>query len=64
MIQQMINKGEFFFFIFSVIYFLNFLLPFLYKLTQEEPEPIKMTDGEKLYLFISVSYIISFIYYV
>lgn len=58
----MATKAEIFFFVYSVIYFLNFLIPFLFKLREEEPEPIKMTDGEKLNLFVSISYVIMFLY--
>ena len=50
-----------FFFVLSIIYTLRFFLEFVIKLTQENPEQMKLTKVEDTLLLISLSFIITYI---
>lgn len=57
----MMYKIEIFLLVSSLIYCLKFLSEFLLKFTDENPEPIKVSVIEKIFLLVAVSYIITFI---
>ena len=50
-----------FFFVLSIIYTLRFFLEFVIKLTQENPEQMKLNKVEDTLLLISLSFIITYI---
>jgi hypothetical protein len=50
-----------FFFVLSIVYSLRIIVEFGMKLTQEEPEPMKLTKLEEALQVISISYIITYI---
>lgn len=57
----MINEIKLFLFVLSIIYGLRFIIEFVIKLFQENPEPINIKETEKVFLYISTSYIITYI---
>jgi hypothetical protein len=50
-----------FFFVLSIVYSLRIIVEFSMKLTQENPEPMKLTKLEQTLQIISLSYIITYI---
>ena len=52
---------ELFFFVLSILYSLHFVVEFVLRLTQEDPEPMKLTKLELLSQLVSLSYIITYI---
>jgi hypothetical protein len=50
-----------FLFVLSIIYSLRIVVEFGMKLTQETPEPLKLTKVEQALQIISLSYIITYI---
>jgi len=50
-----------FLFVLSIIYTLRFLVEFVIRLTQENPEPMVMSKIEQTVQIISLSYIITYI---
>ena len=50
-----------FFFVLSIVYSLRIIVEFGMKLTQENPEPMKLTKLEQALQIISLSYIITYI---
>ena len=50
-----------FLFVLSIIYTLRFVLEFVIKLTQDNPEPLVMSKLEQTVQIISLSYIITYI---
>ncbi len=50
-----------FFFVLSIVYSLRIIVEFGMKLTQEEPEPMKLTKLEEALQIVSLSYIITYI---
>jgi uncharacterized membrane protein SirB2 len=57
----MMEQIKLFFFVLSIIYTLRFFLEFVIKLTQENPEQMKLNKVEDTLLLISLSYIITYI---
>jgi uncharacterized membrane protein SirB2 len=57
----MMEQIKLFFFVLSIIYTLRFFLEFVIKLTQENPEQMKLTKVEDTLLLISLSFIITYI---
>lgn len=50
-----------FLFVLSIVYSLRIIVEFSMKLTQENPEPMKLTKLEQTLQIISLSYIITYI---
>jgi hypothetical protein len=50
-----------FFFVLSIMYSLRIIVEFGMKLTQEDPEPMKLTKLEEALQVVSLSYIITYI---
>jgi hypothetical protein len=46
--------------ILSVLYTLHFVVAFVIRLTQEEPEPMTITKLEQMSYLVSLSYIITY----
>jgi len=57
----MMEQIKLFFFVLSIIYTLRFFLEFVIKLTQENPEQMKLNKVEDTLLLISLSFIITYI---
>ncbi len=57
----MMEQIKLFFFVLSIIYTLRFFLEFVVKLTQENPERMKLSKIEDTLLLISLSFIITYI---
>jgi hypothetical protein len=57
----MMEQIKLFFFVLSIIYTLRFFLEFVLKLTQENPEEMKLTKVDEGLLLVSLSYIITYI---
>jgi hypothetical protein len=56
---MMINEIKMFFLVLSFVYSLRFILEFIIKLIQEEPVPMKINKVNEVFLYLSVSYIIT-----
>ena len=50
-----------FLFVLSIVYTIRIIVEFSIKLTQENPEPMKLTKFEQALQIISLSYIITYI---
>jgi hypothetical protein len=57
----MINEIKLFLFVLSIVYELKFIIQFLYQLTRENPEELKLKEWEKTILYFTNSYIITYI---
>jgi len=57
----MIEQIKLFLFVMSIIYTLRFVVEFVVRLTQENPEPMTMSKVEQIFQIISLSYIITYI---
>jgi hypothetical protein len=57
----MINEIKLFLFVLSITYNLRFIVEFVIKLTQENPEPMKITSTEKVFVYFALSYIITYL---
>ena len=51
---MMMQQIKLFFFVLGILYLTKFLLEFIVKLFQENPEPIKITNVEKKVLIIAI----------
>lgn len=56
----MLMEIKLFLFVLSIIFQLKFIVEFLLKFTQETPTPIKINEIEKIFLYISSSYTITY----
>ena len=56
---MMINEIKVFLLVLSVVYTLRFILEFIIKLFQEEPVPMKLNKVNEVFLYLSLSYIIT-----
>jgi hypothetical protein len=56
---MMINEIKIFFLILSVVFTLRFIVEFIVKLYQEEPVPMKINKINEIFLYLSLSYIIT-----
>jgi hypothetical protein len=56
---MMINEIKIFFLILSVVFSLRFVFEFIVKLLQEEPVPMKISKVNEVFLYLSLSYIIT-----
>jgi hypothetical protein len=58
---KMIEQIKLFLFVMSIIYTLRFVVEFVVRLTQENPEPMTMSKLDQVFQIISLSYIITYI---
>jgi|694.fasta_scaffold39382_12 hypothetical protein len=56
---MIINEIKIFFLVLSFVYSLRFILEFIIKLIQEEPVPMKINKVNEIFLYLSLSYIIT-----
>ena len=56
----MMEQIKTFLFVLSLIYTLRFIFEFIFKLTQENPEPLVIKEIEKVFLYLSSSFIITY----
>lgn len=56
----MMEQIKTFLFVLSLIYTLRFIFEFVFKLTQENPEPLVIKEIEKIFLYLSSSFIITY----
>jgi hypothetical protein len=57
----MISEIKLFLFVLSIVFELRFVLTFIYQLTRETPEELKISEVEKTLLYFSTAYIITYI---
>ena len=57
----MMQQIKLFFFVLGILYLTKFLLEFIVKLFQENPEPMKLSNVEQIVLLVACSYIITYI---
>jgi len=58
---MMMQQIKLFFFVLGILYLTKFLLEFIVKLFQENPEPMKLSNVEQIILLVASSYIITHI---
>ena len=58
---MMMQQIKLFFFVLGILYLTKFLLEFIVKLFQENPEPMKLSNVEQIILLVAFSYIITYI---
>ena len=58
---MMKQQIKLFLFVLSIVYSLRIIVEFLIKLTEENPEPMKLSKLEQSLQLISLSYIITYI---
>ena len=56
----MMQQIKLFLFVLSILYTLRFLVEFVIRITQENPEPMEYTKIEKTFSLFAVSYIITY----
>jgi hypothetical protein len=56
---MMISEIKIFLLILSVVFTLRFIVEFIVKLYQEEPVPMKINKTNEIFLYLSLSYIIT-----
>jgi hypothetical protein len=57
----MINEIKLFLFILSIVFELKFITEMVVKFFQEDPEPLVIKEIEKLFLYLTTAYIITYI---
>jgi hypothetical protein len=57
----MINEIKLFLFVLCLVFELKFVFQFLYQLTRENPEPLKIKEMDKTLLYFTTAYIITYI---
>lgn len=57
----MMQEIKLFLFVLSIIYSIRIVVEFVIKLTQENPEPMKLSKVEQAIQVIALSYIITYI---
>jgi hypothetical protein len=57
----MLNNVFLFFMVLSTIFFSKFIIEFLINLFSEEPSMIKISKTDQIFLYLSISYIITFL---
>jgi hypothetical protein len=57
----MMEQIKLFLFVLSILYTLRFVVEFVIRLTQENPEPMTVSKLDQLFQLISLSYIITYI---
>ena len=58
---MMMQQIKLFFFVLGILYLTKFLLEFIVKLFQENPEPMSLTKIEQIIQLVALSYIITYI---
>jgi hypothetical protein len=56
----MIEQIKLFVFVLSFVYTLKFIFEFIIKLFQSEPVPMAVTKVNEVFLYLSISYIITY----
>lgn len=57
----MMEQIKLFLFVLSIVYTLRFIVEFALKLiTQDNPEPMRISNVNQIFLYFSISYIITF----
>jgi hypothetical protein len=57
----MIQEIKLFLFVLSIVYSIRIVVEFVFKLTQENPEPMKLSKLEQTVQVFALSYIITYI---
>jgi hypothetical protein len=57
----MINEIKLFLFVLSIVYELKFVAEFIFRLTIENPTPLEVKEIEKIFLYFSIAYTITYI---
>jgi hypothetical protein len=57
----MISEIKLFLFVLSMVFELRFISTFIYQLTRETPEELKISEVEKTLLYFATAYIITYI---
>ena len=57
----MIKQIETFLLVLSLVYLLRFAIEFLLKLRDENPKPIEITKVNQVFIYLAISYVITFI---
>lgn len=57
----MIKIVSIFFFVFSIIFLLRYVIEFFIMLRDENPKPITINKVTEIFIYISVAYIITFL---
>lgn len=57
----MIHKIELFLFILSCVYSLKFVIEFIARFTEKDPQPMVIDKTNQVFLYMAISYIITFI---
>jgi hypothetical protein len=58
---MILKEINLFLFILSSLFSIKFLIEFLVRLREENPEPISVNKNEQVLLYFAISYIITFI---
>jgi len=57
----MIEQIKLFLFILSLVFTLRFVFEFIIKLFQEEPQPMEVNSVKEVFIYLALSYIITYI---
>ena len=57
----MINEIKLFLFVLSIVYELKFVAEFIFRLTTDNPTPLEVKEIEKIFLYLSIAYTITYI---
>lgn len=55
----MIQKVELFLLVLSFVYCFKFIFEFITALKEEDPEPITVSNTERVFLYLAIAYIIT-----
>lgn len=58
----MMEQIKLYLFVLSLIYTFRFIFEFVFKLTQENPEPLVIKEIEKIFLYLGSTYIITYFF--
>jgi hypothetical protein len=47
--------------ILSIVYVIRFIVEFVFKLVQDNPEPLEISKTETMFMYMAISYIITYI---
>jgi hypothetical protein len=57
----MIEQFKLFLFVLSIVFTLRFVVEFIIKLFQEEPQPMEVSSVKEVFIYLALSYIITYI---
>lgn len=57
----MIKIASIFFFVFSIIFLLRYAIEFIIMLRDDNPKPMTINKVTEIFIYVSVSYIITFL---